>query len=105
MSRSQRKTPIFGHTTACSEAYDKRQWHKRWRLRQRHQLATLDQEDDPLPVHRRAVSSTWKMAKDGKGWFGPERQKACAELLAADQPTPNERDALVAKLLAKWRAK
>jgi len=29
MSRSRLKTPIFGHTTARSEADDKRLWHKR----------------------------------------------------------------------------
>lgn len=29
MSRSRRKTPIFAHTAARSEASDKRLWHKR----------------------------------------------------------------------------
>jgi len=69
VSRSRRKTPIFGHTTARSEADDKRLWHKRWRSRVRDQLATLGPDGDPLPVHRQAVSSAWDMAKDGKHWF------------------------------------
>ena len=33
MSRSRRKTPIFGITTATSEAEDKRLWHKRLRAK------------------------------------------------------------------------
>jgi hypothetical protein len=41
MSRSLRETPIFGHTTAHSEADDKRLWHKRWRASERNQLATI----------------------------------------------------------------
>lgn len=106
MSRSRRKTPIFGHTSARSEADDKRLWHKRWRSRVRDQLATLGPEGDPLPVHRQAVSSTWDMAKDGKHWFDPRRQREVAERIAArrSQLQP-ERKALQARLLAKWRAK
>lgn len=40
MSRSRRKTPMFGYTTATSEAEDKRIWHKRWRAQLRGQLIT-----------------------------------------------------------------
>ncbi len=106
MSRSVRKTPIFGHTTARSEADDKRLWHKRWRSRERDQLASVGPGDDPLPVHRHAVSSTWDMAKDGKHWFDPRRQGETAERMAVrrSQLKP-ERKALQARLLAKWRAK
>ena len=81
MSRSRRKTPIFGHTTARSEADDKRLWHKRWRSRVRDQLATLGPDGDPLPVHRQAVSSTWDMSKGGKHWFDPRRQREVADRL------------------------
>ncbi len=106
MSRSRRKVAIFGHTTARSEADDKRLWHKRWRSRERDQLASLGPESDPLPVQRQAVSSTWYMAKDGKRWFDPRRQREMAERIAArrTQLRP-ERKALQARLLAKWRAK
>ena len=106
VSRSRRKVPIFGHTTARSEADDKRLWHKRWRSRERDQLASLGPEGDPLPVHRQTVSSTWDMAKDGKHWFDPRRQREMAERIAArrSQLKP-ERKALKARLLAKWRAK
>ncbi len=40
MSRSQRKTPIFGIASG-SEALDKRLWHKRWRARVRDRMAVL----------------------------------------------------------------
>ncbi len=83
MSRSRRKTPIFGYTTARSESDDKRRWHKRWRSRERDQLASFGPDGDPLPVHRQAVSSTWEMAKDGKHWFDPRRQREVAERIAA----------------------
>ena len=106
MSRSRRKTPIFGHTTARSEADDKRLWHQRWRSRERDQLASLGPDGDPLPVHRQAVSSTWDMAKDGKHWFGLRRQRETAESFATrHSQLKSERKALQARLLAKWRAK
>lgn len=83
MSRSRRKVPIFGHTTARSEADDKRLWHKRSRSRERDQLASIGPEGDPMPVHRQAVSSTGDMSKDGKQWFDPRRQREMAEHIAA----------------------
>jgi hypothetical protein len=106
MSRSYRKTPIFGHTTARSEADDKRLWHKRWRSRQRDQLTTVGPESEVLPIHRHAVSSTWDMAKDGKSWFDPRRQQVVAERVAARRSKLKpERKALQARVLAKWRGK
>ena len=106
MSRSRRKTPIFGHTTARSEADDKRLWHKRWRASQRDQLATATPESEIVSVHRHAVSSTWDMAKDGKSWFDPRRQQVMAERIAARRSKLKpERKALQARILAKWRGK
>ena len=106
MSRSIRKTPIFGHTTARSEADDKRLWHKRWRTSERGQLASIGPETDHVTVNRTAVSSTWDMAKDGKYWFGPSRQREVAERIAARRTRLSpERKALQARVLAKWRSK
>ena len=106
MSRSLRKTPIFGHTTARSEADDKRLWHKRWRASERDQLAKIGADTDHVTVHRNAVSSTWDMAKDGKAWFDPSRQREIAERIAARRAwLLPERKALQARLLAKWRSK
>jgi ABC-type Zn2+ transport system substrate-binding protein/surface adhesin len=106
MSRSRRKTPIFGHTSARSEADDKRLWHKRWRSHERDQLATAQPEGETVPVHRHAVSSTWAMAKDGKFWFDPRCQQVMAEHIAARRSKLKpERKALQARILAKWRGK
>lgn len=75
MSRSRRMVDCFENTTARSDASDQRLWHKRWRSRERDQLASLAADSDPLPVHQQIVSSTLGMAKDGKHWFGPRRQR------------------------------
>ena len=106
MSRSLRKTPIFGHTTARSEADDKRLWHKRWRASERERLATVGVDADHVTVHRNAVSSTWDMAKDGKAWFDPSRQREISERIATRRAKLlPERKAPQARLLAKWRWK
>lgn len=106
MSRSYRKTPIFGITSARSEADDKRLWHKRWRSRQRDQLASVEPESEILPIHRNAVSNVWSMAKDGKSWFSLRHQQEVAEDTAARRSKlQSERSALQTRLLAKWRAK
>ena len=75
MSRSRRKTPIFGLAPAPSEAEDKRLWHKRLRAKTRDQLK--DGPDDPIPVDHREVSDPWGMAKDGKRYL----KKALPKLL------------------------
>lgn len=106
MSRSLRKKPIFGHTTARSEADDKRLWHKRWRASERDGLAKVGADTDHVTVHRNAVSSTWGMDKDGKAWFDPSRQLEISESIAARRARLlPERKSLQAQLLAKWRAK
>jgi len=46
------------------------------------------------------------MAKDGKAWFGPGRQREISERFAASRARLlPERKSLQARLLAKWRAK
>jgi hypothetical protein len=64
MSRSRRRTPIFGITTSDSEKQDKREANRR--LRRAVRLA-LDAGDEVLP-HLREVSNVWGFAKDGKRW-------------------------------------
>jgi hypothetical protein len=106
MARSRRKTPIHGVTMARSEAADKRLWHKRWRSHERDALAVVAPDGEHVSVDRDAVSSTWEMAKDGKLWFGPARQREFAEQIAARRAKSlPERKKLQARLLAKWRAK
>lgn len=108
MSRSYRKTPIFAFC-GNSEAFDKRQWHKRWRTHQRNQLATITQANcDIVPIHYRKVSNPWSMAKDGKHWFSPANQREVARSIAhrraAKRPL-TEVLALQVRLVAKWQCK
>jgi hypothetical protein len=71
MSRSQKKNPIAGMTSAASEKWDKRVANRRVRRRVKEALAT-DPMVDVLP-DRRELSDPWTMAKDGKKWFDPRR--------------------------------
>jgi len=71
MSRSRRKTPIGGITTARSEKHDKRLASRKVRRHVHVALAT-DSDRDVLP-HLREISNVWTMAKDGKRYFDPRR--------------------------------
>ncbi|MEM8557172.1 MAG: hypothetical protein AAGG50_05045 [Bacteroidota bacterium] len=68
MSRSRKKTPISGITTAASEKHDTRLANRRWRRRVRQRLTTGHDGTD-LPLLRE-VSNVWTMEKDGKVYFG-----------------------------------
>ena len=70
MSRSRRKTPICGITTAESEKQDKRIANRR--LRRRVRSALRGDPDAPLPLLRE-VSNPWLMDKDGKMLVDPAR--------------------------------
>jgi hypothetical protein len=106
MSRSLRKTPIFGRTYARSEAQDKRLWHKRWRAREREQLATIGADVDHVAVDRNVVSNLWDMAKDGKTWIAPRCQQENSERASTQRARPlHERKTLQVRLLVKWRSK
>jgi hypothetical protein len=70
MSRSRRKTPICGITTARSEKQDKRIANRRLRRRVRSRLHV--DPDAPLPLLRE-VSNPWLMDKDGKMLIDPAR--------------------------------
>lgn len=71
MSRSRKKTPIHGITGAPSEAWDKRQWHKRLRARERDRLIT-DPESEP--THENEISTPWDMNKDGKVYYPGDKK-------------------------------
>ena len=70
MSRSRRKTPVRGITTAESEKQDKRIANRKLRRRVRSVLRR--DAEAPLP-HLREVSDPWMMDKDGKAPFDPAR--------------------------------
>lgn len=62
MSRSRKKTPIFGNTNAKSEKQDKRKANRRFR---RVTQQTGDAENVPSP-NKREATEVWKFGKDGK---------------------------------------
>ncbi len=69
MSRSYRKTPIHGVTTACSEKDDKRIIHGMMRAAERDALSNLNPdhlENVSIPQKMRELYNVWNMAKDGR---------------------------------------
>jgi len=62
MSRSRKKTPVFGNTNAASEKQDKRKANRVFRKQTKQ---VIDAEDTPAPKKREA-SEVWKFSKDGK---------------------------------------
>src|SRR5258708_4051800 len=70
MSRSKRKSPVIGMTTARSEKDDKR-WHNRV-LRRRVREA-IHKGNEILP-EKDGISTTWNMAKDVKRRFDPRKE-------------------------------
>ena len=64
MSRSFRKSPFTGHTTAETEKMDKRYANRRVRHAIR-QALSVGVSDEDLP-HRRALSNPYTFDKDGK---------------------------------------
>lgn len=65
MSRSVRKTKVFGITTAETEKQDKRRWNRTFRKICR-KLIRLEKEA-PNKIH--SVTNVWDGAKDGKRYF------------------------------------
>lgn len=71
MSRSLRRHPVIGMTTAPSEKEDKQLAHRR----HRHRVNQVLGQTPEIPVlpHRRETSDPWDMAKDGKHRFDRRR--------------------------------
>lgn len=65
MSRSRKKNPITGMTTAETEKEYKRQEHQRERAGVRAALADFDAEGEALP-HPKEFGNPWAGPKDGK---------------------------------------
>lgn len=69
MSRSRRKTPIFGYSSAPSD----HAWKKKAARKFRRQVKTMLRDaldHELLPTKGRDVINLWDVPKDGKGWFG-----------------------------------
>jgi hypothetical protein len=75
MSRSRRKTQIFGHTGAATDHPWKQAAARRVRRRVRQHLkATLD--EDRFAGKRWDLVNPWSSEKDGKHWWGKADAKA-----------------------------
>jgi len=68
MSRSRRKTPIFGIAKCPSEKDDKRVCHGIFRRMERDAIAA--EQFDACPGKMAAAMNIWTMGKDGKSWWG-----------------------------------
>jgi len=67
MSRSRRKTPVCGITTAESEKLDKVASHRKIR----HAVRIAIKQDAPVLPLEKELTNPWSMAKDGKARFDP----------------------------------
>ncbi len=68
MSRSRRKTPITGITTAASDARWKAMAARKLRRRVRQNLATTA-DGDKFAGKRWDLVNPWSSEKDGKSWM------------------------------------
>ena len=66
MSRSTRKTKIFGHA-GKTEKQDKRHANRAFRRKQNSVIKT--EEFDKLPLDVEEVAPIWSMSKDGKSYW------------------------------------
>jgi hypothetical protein len=69
VSRSRKKTPIFGNVIADSEAIDKKIWHSRFRHNAKQRLNTETDFDNFVDVDKREASNPYSMNKDGKRFW------------------------------------
>jgi hypothetical protein len=69
MSKSYRRTPIFGATKATSESADKTIWHRRFRRQTKLSLVRMDDPDGYIAPAVRELSNPWSMAKDGHYYY------------------------------------
>lgn len=71
MSRSVRKTKIFGITMAETEKQDKRLWNGKFRK----VCKKLLRKGKETPIKVNAVTNVWDGAKDGKKYYLGATQK------------------------------
>lgn len=76
MSRSRRKTKIFGITTARSEKEDKVLNHRRIRRSVAESIRkSVRTGDEPPSFDKNDGVQIWSWAKDGKTYFGEATEK------------------------------
>lgn len=74
LSKSIRKTPIFGHTSATSEKKDKQILNRAMRSKNKQLIKTTTDWDEFIPFEKDDIMSTWEMEKDGKSYFDKQSQ-------------------------------
>ena len=108
MSRSTRKTPIYGMTNCKSEKQDKKIWNSRWRCHERVAIGqiSLSELDSYQTILKNQISSTWDMGKDGRQYWTHESQNRIANMLATRlTKSPGEIKKIKERLLHKWNSK
>lgn len=75
MSRSRRKTKIFGHTGCPSEKEDKQLANRALRRISKIEIDSIDDFDNLIVPDINEVSSLWNFGKDGKSWWGKATEK------------------------------
>lgn len=102
MSRSFRKTPIFGNTLAASEKKDKKIAHHAERAAVRKTMANATAEDDVvLSEKRQAYSDVWGFAKDGRKFVHLHAKRLGDALKLINPPKWIKSDRQAHKALAK----
>lgn len=71
MSRSVKKTPIFGITFADSEKQDKRRWNRTFRKVCKNLLI----KGHEIPIKIAAITNVWDGNKDGKRYWKEANKK------------------------------
>jgi hypothetical protein len=80
VSRSRRKSPVCGFTTASSEKKFKKECNSAFRAKERRIVQKIKEElesdlDIRLPKRLRDVVEPWAGDKDGKHYFGYLKKK------------------------------
>jgi len=103
MSRSRRKTPVFGNASAQSEREGKKIWHSRMRAKSRTALSSATDLETVLPVLENEAGNVWSMEKDGKNYVYPSRIERWADNAAQKGRSSKEKAVLrVRKLKKIW---
>ncbi len=71
MSRSTRKKPIFGYTTAKSEKFDKQKYNRVFRRISKEKI----KKGMTAPIRIKEIKNVWTMSKDGKQYCALFQQK------------------------------
>ena len=78
MSRSRRKTPIHGITTATSEKEDKKLMNRTLRSKHKQQIHTAltqDELDELILMNKDDAMNVWDMSKDGKMYYFTDEEE------------------------------